>query len=235
MGEVAALGSAFDSEFHKALNTLPEIHACPVHEHDGHLNHHRQSQRIAELVGYYGSKLPPFASVQRILHCAEHLVQRHEYKLAKDACYAHVRSLALHEQSEVQRMDSQQRLSYHFQACMGIEVCEGALIAQADPQMKHPSSLAEAVACLHRLQAVTAAVLPMEGLYWLTLNGTVHMYNQAKRLLSAGFVQQALPFVVFSTRAMETHVIFSTARYLPWRTQLYTTLCNAYVDIKVGH
>ena len=69
-------------------------------------------------------------------------------------------------------------------------------------------------------------------LYWLTLNGTVHMYGLIKQLLSAGFVPQALPSVVFCVKAIESHVIFSTARYLPWRTQLYVTLCNAYMDVK---
>ena len=57
------------------------------------------------------------------------------------------------------------------------------------------------------------------------------MYNLAKRLTAAGFVHQALPFVVFCVRAIETHVIFSTARYLPWRTQLYTLLCNGYMNV----
>ena len=69
-------------------------------------------------------------------------------------------------------------------------------------------------------------------LYWLTLNGTVHIYNLAKKLTASGFVQQALPFVVFCVKAMETHVIFSMARYLPWRTQLYSTLCNAYLELR---
>ena len=60
----------------------------------------------------------------------------------------------------------------------------------------------------------------------------MHIYGLAKRLLSAGFVQQSLPYIVFCVKAVETHVIFSTARYLPWRTQLYVTLCNAYMDVE---
>jgi len=43
---------------------------------------------------------------------------------------------------------------------------------------------------------------------------------------------QMLPFLVFCVKALESHVIFSTARYLPWRTQLYVLLCHAYCDLQ---
>jgi hypothetical protein len=58
------------------------------------------------------------------------------------------------------------------------------------------------------------------------------MYNLAKKLIVSGFVRQALPFIVFCIKAIESHIIFSTARYLPWRTQLYVSLCNAYMELQ---
>lgn len=232
MGEIAALGAAFDAEFGKSLSSLPALEACPVTEHDAHLNHYRAAQRVTELIAYYGSRLPPYASVQRILNSADKLIRRGEHKLAKDACYAYVKAMGLHEQRGVQRMDDLSRLSYHVQASMGVETCEAALKLQADPHIKHPRTLAGIVACLKGLQDATVMVLPTEALYWLTLNGTIHMYSVAKPLLVAGFIQQVLPFLVFCVKAMETHVIFSTAKYLPWRTQLYVALCNAYFDVR---
>jgi hypothetical protein len=230
MGEVAALGAAFDAEFAKALSSLPLDRGAPG-DSEAALNHYRQAQRAQELVAYYGSKLPPYASVQRVLTCADKLVQRGEHKLAKDACFTLVRDLKLHEQQDVQRMDSLSRLSYHAQACMGMETCEAALVLASDPALKHPRTLAGLVGCLRRLQAVVVLVLPSEPLYWLALNGSVHMYGLAKRLLTAGFVHQMLPHLVFCVKAMETHVVFSTPKYLPWRTQLYVSLCTAYFDV----
>jgi hypothetical protein len=106
MGEIAALGSAFDSEFAKATASLPLIRNSPT-AHDAHLLHHRQSQRVIECVAYYGSKLPPYASAERILSFAESLVKRQEHGLASDACYKFVRALGLPDQSDVQRMDAQ--------------------------------------------------------------------------------------------------------------------------------
>ena len=107
MGEIAALGNAFDSEFAKAVNSLPSIRNSPASAHDAHLLHYRQSQRVIECVAYYGSKLPPYASVGRILSFAEGLVKRHEHGIASDACFKFVKDLALPEQPEVQRMDFQ--------------------------------------------------------------------------------------------------------------------------------
>jgi hypothetical protein len=230
MGEVGALGAAFDAEFGKALSTLPSL-SEGERDHETRLNHYRQAQRVQEMVAYFGSRLPPYASVQRILSFADKLVRdRGEHELARDACFAFVRALRLHEQ-EAQRMDQQARLSYHAQACMGIETCEAAVTLAADRHIKHPRTLQSIVGCLQRLQEVILMVLPSESLYWLALNGTIHMFGLAQRLLTAGFIQQVLPHLVFCVKVMHAHIIYSTVTYLPWRTQLYVSLCAAYFDI----
>eukprot|EP00798_Chlamydomonas_sp_ICE-L_P023814 gene23814-9377_t len=229
MGEVAALATAFDSEFAKSLSALPDLNVCPVHEHDAHLNHHRQAIRFSETISYYASKLPPFASAQRILTFGNRLVQRGEYKLAKDSCYEYVKSLNLHLNA-AQRLDDETRLSYHVQAWYGVTSCQAALLHQKDTHIKQPDTLQDLVLCMKEFKDALALVLPAEGLYWLTLNGTVHIYQLAKKLLVAGFVRQILPFLVFCVKALESHVVFSSSKHLPWRTQLYVTLCNAYID-----
>lgn len=230
MGEVAALSSAFDAEFGKNLAALPPV--CPSSEHDAHLNHYRVVQRIAELIAYYASRLPTYASVHRILAFGDTLVKRGEHRLALEACYSYVKQLNIHQQQDVARMDPQTRLSYHVQACYGVATCAAALAMAQDPQVKHPDTLHSFVACLHQLKDTLSLVLPLEQLYWLTLNGTLHIYNISKRLLTAGFVAQMLPFLIFCVKALQSHVIFSTAKYLPWRTQLYVALCYAYADVR---
>lgn len=179
------------------------------------------------------------------------------------------------------------------------------------------------MSCLHQLKGALGLVLPSEQLYWITLNGTLHIYTLAKRLLTAGcvfclllspfvwgrngvgegegqaaadggvrllspfvrgrgggraggrgqgwcalrglstpfaqparpphmahmlpwptccptsaphvpprsYVAHMLPFLVFCVKALESHVIFSTSKYLTWRTQLYISLCYAYCDL----
>ncbi|KAF5825670.1 hypothetical protein DUNSADRAFT_7735 [Dunaliella salina] len=229
MGEIAALSRAFDTEFNKHYEALPRLAHDP--DHDTFLNHYRQVQRIAESIAYYASRLPPYASVHRILAFGDRLAQREEHRLALEACYSYVKHLNIHQRNVV-RADELTCLSWHVQACYGVAVCEATLVLHQDPQMKHPDTLAAVVACLHQLKDVLVLVLPSEQLYWLTLNGTLHIYSLAKRLLTAGYVAQMLPFMVFCVKALESHVIFSTSKYLTWRTQLYISLCYAYCDVR---
>lgn len=141
MSEVAALLAAFEQEFNKALSSLPP--QCDVSKHDAYLNHSRGAVRVTELIAYYASKLSPSVSVQRILSYGERLVQRGEYAIAKDSCYSLI--ISLHEKSQLEkgRMDSQQRLSHHIQASIGLEVCTAAIALQSDPSLKHPRTLAK--------------------------------------------------------------------------------------------
>ncbi len=190
MGEVAALSAAFDTETHKALEALPAIDSCPPSEHDAHLLHHRVGQRVTELIEYYSSRLPAGVCGTRILALGDRLYKAREYRLALDACYSHVQSMALHKQPQVARMDQHAKLSCHVQACYGVAACEAALALAADQHLKHPTTLDTLVSCLHQLKDALAMVLPEEALYWLTLNGTVHIYTLSKQLLTAGFVAQ---------------------------------------------
>lgn len=52
----------------------------------------------------------------RILAIADGLFKQGEYKLAMDACYAHIHSLNLHKQPQLVRLDENARLSCHVQA-----------------------------------------------------------------------------------------------------------------------
>lgn len=127
MGEVAALSAAFDTEINKNLSALPAISLCPPSEHDAHLNHHRVVTRIAELIAYYASRLPAYASLHRILAAGERLIQLGEHRLALESCFVYVRQLNIHQQQDVARMDEPTRLSYHVQACYGAAVSEAVL------------------------------------------------------------------------------------------------------------
>lgn len=53
-------------------------------------------------------------------------------------------------------------MSYHAQACMGVETCEAEQFIAEDSSFKHPDTLEGVVGCLRRLQAVVTDVLPLE-------------------------------------------------------------------------
>ncbi len=229
--EVVALCQSFESELNKQVQLLPPVGASKPDNHDAHLNHHRISQRLAESVSYYAGRLPLYASVPRILACGDRLFRLQQYQLALQACYKHVRALNLNTTREnITRMDGLARLSAHVQACFGCAACEAALLLTADPQMKHPDTLQWLVQSLSQLRASIALALPDERLYWLVLNGTVHIYTSAKAVIGAGFAEQALPALVFCIKAIEGHVAFAAPKFLTWRTQLYTWAVYGLVD-----
>lgn len=179
--EVIALCHSFEQELAKSLNVLPPVSASKPDAHDAHLNHHRLSQRIAESVSYYAGRLPAYASVPRILVFGDKLFRAEQYQLALQACYKHIRGLELHSSREnLPRMDAQARLSSHVQACFGCAACEAALLLASDGSVKHPDTLQWLVSCLAQLRAAMSLALPDERLYWLVLNGTVHVYGIAK-------------------------------------------------------
>lgn len=156
-----------------------------------------------------------------------------EHRLARDTCYAHVRRLALHASAQdVPRMDAATRLSCHVQACLGCAAADAALLLADDRNVRHPDTLTGVVAALRQLQDAVTLALPCEPLYWLVLNGTVHIYRLCKVLAVGGFCEQALPPLVFCVRSIEAHVVFSSARHLPWRIQLYTLAAWAYCDLR---
>jgi hypothetical protein len=179
--EVVALTHSFEQELMKALAVLPEVSASKPEAHDAHLNHHRLSQRVAETVSYYSERLPRYASVPAILSHADKLFADGQHQLALQAFYKHIRALDLHLTTQnLPRMDHLAQLSSHVQACFGCAACEAALLLAADPQVKHPDTLQWLVACVAQLRAALALAIPEEKLYWLVLNGSVHMYNVAK-------------------------------------------------------
>ncbi|MEW5312856.1 MAG: hypothetical protein WDW38_004457 [Sanguina aurantia] len=232
MGEVAALAAAFDAEFSKALSSLPNTVQCPSTLHDAHLNHHRAVQRIAEAETYYASRLPASASVPRVLGHGDRLVALREHRLAQSACYGYVKALNLHTARSTPRMDEAARLSAHVQACFGVASCEVVLLLESDPQVKHPDTLSGLLACIQQLQAALTLVLPHEPLYWLSLNGSIHIYKVVHPLLAMGFSELVLPPLLYVIRAIEGHVTFSASKFLPWRTQLYTAAAHAFADAR---
>ena len=145
MSEVAALLNAFETEFGKALGSLPPL--SDISQHDAYLNHSRGAVRVSELISYYASKLPQTVSISKILSYGDKLMQRGEYAIARDSCYSYITSLDGKSSQTCRqdhgRMDSQQRLSHYIQAAIGEEVCQASISLQSDPSFKHPRTLAQ--------------------------------------------------------------------------------------------
>ena len=50
--------------------------------------------------------------------------------------------------------------------------------------------------------------------------------------MSHGLSSQALEYILWACICMESSVALMTVKYLGWRSQLYTTACQCYYDLK---
>ena len=62
--------------------------------------------------------------------------------------------------------------------------------------------------------------------------GTIHMYNICRKLMSHGLSSCVLEYVIWSSICMESSVPLMTIKYLKWRVQFYTLVCQCYYDLK---
>ena len=67
-----------------------------------------------------------------------------------------------------------------------------------------------------------------EHLYWLLLNGTIHTYTLARRMMRFGHAALVHHFLTFSILTMESLINLCTLRHLSWRVKLYTTVCTCF-------
>lgn len=95
------------------------------------------------------------------------------------------------------------------QSVFGLCVCGSSFLLRDDPQMRHPNTRRDLLDILGRLKAGVSLALPEQSLYWLAFNGTTHIFRLGTTLVTLGFAEEALEFLVFAALAMETHVEYS--------------------------
>ncbi|KAG6622384.1 uncharacterized protein IUM83_05441 [Phytophthora cinnamomi] len=66
---------------------------------------------------------------------------------------------------------------------------------------------------------------------WLTLNGSVLIYSITKPLQALGFSKEVVAYLKWSLLAMGSAVALSTTKYIMWRLQLGSAICDCYEDL----
>uniref|UniRef100_H3HB76 Fibronectin type-III domain-containing protein n=1 Tax=Phytophthora ramorum TaxID=164328 RepID=H3HB76_PHYRM len=107
---------------------------------------------------------------------------------------------------------------------------------RSDRFVKHPGRLEKMMEALTFLRLGMETTVAMERQYsgqfsWLTLNGSVLLYSIAKPLQALGFSREVVAYLKWSLLAMESAVALSTTKYLMWRLQLGSAICDCYDDL----
>ncbi|XP_068600422.1 cilia- and flagella-associated protein 54 [Brachionichthys hirsutus] len=69
-----------------------------------------------------------------------------------------------------------------------------------------------------------------EHLYWQIYNGSVHIYNICRYLMTMNCSEQALEYLLWSSISLEFSIPLMTAQHLPWIATLYCAVCHCYYD-----
>uniref|UniRef100_A0A3B4D9J8 Cilia and flagella associated protein 54 n=1 Tax=Pygocentrus nattereri TaxID=42514 RepID=A0A3B4D9J8_PYGNA len=91
-----------------------------------------------------------------------------------------------------------------------------------------PSGLQKLLEILTFLRIMMQAILPHESLCWLLYNGSLHIYNICRFLMSVSHA--ALEYLLWACVCLETSVPLLMPRFLPWRATLYCAVCECYYD-----
>ncbi|GMF12799.1 unnamed protein product [Phytophthora lilii] len=124
----------------------------------------------------------------------------------------------------------------YVRSLYGAAMCCFHVQKRSDPFVRHPGRLEKMIRALTFLRLGMETAIALERNYsghfsWLTLNGTVFIYSIAKPLLALGFSKEVITYLKWSLLAMESAVALSTTKYIMWRLQLGSAVCDCYEDL----
>jgi hypothetical protein len=70
-----------------------------------------------------------------------------------------------------------------------------------------------------------------EGAYWSLYNGTTLLFSACRKLRGSVFAKETTRFLAFSMLCMESIVVLTSTRHLPWRLTLYRELASVYEQL----
>nr|XP_034306398.1 cilia- and flagella-associated protein 54 isoform X5 [Crassostrea gigas] len=204
----------------------------------------RASDTLFELWNKYEPKLPKEYYQSKLIEVGDFLVLVKEYSIALWQCYdrylMHFGNLNVEEITDVEAFKKiffpggfeSDNAGLTFRALMGKSISMYQMVKAADPKLQNKQSVERCVLILNFLRLVMQVVLPKETLCWLVYNGTVHIYSISRHLMSLGHSARTLEYLLWASMCMETSVPLLAVKYLPWRSTLYTAVCQCYFDCK---
>ncbi|CAK6953846.1 cilia- and flagella-associated protein 54-like [Scomber scombrus] len=83
---------------------------------------------------------------------------------------------------------------------------------------------------LNFIRIMMQAFQQHEHLCWHIYNGSLHIYNICRYLMTMNCSAQALEYLLWASISLELSVPLMTAKYLPWIVTLYCAVCHCYYD-----
>ncbi|GMF45738.1 unnamed protein product [Phytophthora fragariaefolia] len=123
----------------------------------------------------------------------------------------------------------------YVRSLFGVAMCCFHVQKHCDGFIKHPGRLEKMIEALTLLRLGMEIAVSMESKFpgqfsWLTLNGSIFIYTIAKPLQALGFSREVVVYLKWCLLAIESAVALSTTKYIMWRLQLGSAICDCYED-----
>ncbi|KAG7454748.1 hypothetical protein MATL_G00263130 [Megalops atlanticus] len=194
----------------------------------------RGSRNLFEIWNKFRPQLPTCYYEEHMLRTADFLFDVKLYCLALRQGYG--RYLLQYSSAGMQDVRDVEQLRRSFfpegfdteqAGRTGLAMCSFQL-ERARAEQPDPAAVQRMLGILAFLRTVMQAVLPHEKLCWLLYNGSLHIYNICRFLMSTSHSAQAVEFLLWACVCMETCVPLLSVRFLPWRCTLYCAVCQCY-------
>ncbi|KAJ8374133.1 hypothetical protein SKAU_G00047130 [Synaphobranchus kaupii] len=203
------------------------------------------SKILFEIWNKYKTRLPACYFEEHMLQTADFLSDMKLYRLAIQQGYGRYLqqycSAGIEEIRDVHQFNStffpqgfgKERTGLTLRALQGVSLCS-FLLERGRGEQWDQSRVQRLEHILSFLRIMMQALLPHESVCWILYNGSLHIYNICRFLMSLNLCSQALEYLVWACVCLETSVPLMNVTFLTWRTTLYCAACQCYYSCQAG-
>ncbi|XP_017572344.1 cilia- and flagella-associated protein 54 [Pygocentrus nattereri] len=230
--------SSFEKDLKEFKLHMKRVRDSPSFDHS---SFSRGSMKLFDIWKKYEPRLPTPYFHERLLQIADFLFASKFFRLAQWQGYRrylhHFCTSGLESIKDVEQFKQSffpegfvtEGAKLMFHALQGECLCTFHLERERSKR-PDPSGLQKLLEILTFLRIMMQAILPHESLCWLLYNGSLHIYNICRFLMSVSHAAQALEYLLWACVCLETSVPLLMPRFLPWRATLYCAVCECYYD-----
>ncbi|KAM3869188.1 cilia- and flagella-associated protein 54 [Diretmus argenteus] len=232
--------SAFEREISSFVTLIKQV--TPSNSGRDNSSYARGVKMLVEIWSRYKHLLPSQLYQEHVLRIADYLFGIKLYPLALWQGY----SLSLQQFSSVSITDITD--VDHFMGCFfpegfdtnqdmldkKLRALQGCFLCVFEQEKKHNILSQEGLCRLLRLldfiRIMMQAIQRHEHLCWQLYNGSLHIYNICRYLMTMNCSAQALEYLLWASISVEMSIPLMTVQYLPWVVTLYCAVCQCYYD-----
>ncbi|XP_072529245.1 cilia- and flagella-associated protein 54 [Salminus brasiliensis] len=230
--------SSLEKDLKELKLLMKKVRESPIFKHSSYC---RGSMKLFDIWKKYQPRLPSPYFEECLLQTADFLYESKFYRLAQWQGYSRylhrfcaaglesIKDVEQFKQSFFPEGFDTEGAKLTFRALQGTCLCDFHLARESYSHL-HQTGVQKLLAILTFLRIMMQAILPHEGLCWLLYNGSLHIYNICRFLMSVSHAAKALEYLLWACVCLELSVPLLTPRFLPWRATLYCAVCECYYD-----